>query len=190
MIWALTYFFQVSNYGWSETYYVSASTPAAAELSWQTIATARLAMAPPDCFMSNGRISDVNVKGDSYPLTSTFPLTGAYAHSGGLTSALGQNCLRTLFNAGPLKRANRFLHGIPANQYTATAYLPTADFTPLLDSFLTAVQSGCGCITRIPGAVASPFWSYTAYTGYDVYGGDFRKVGRPFGQPVGRRLIA
>lgn len=189
-IYQLTYFYQAGNAGWSENFFASSASGAAAATLFNSLRDQRLPLLSPDVLLTGGRISDVNVKGDSYPTTTSFPTPGTYSVPAGATSAVGQNCLRVLFNAGPLVRANRFFHGIPADQYAATKYTPTVGFKDTLDSFMAFVGTGFGAKTKIPGAVAAPFYSLTSYTGWEEFGGDFRKIGRPFGQPVGRRLIA
>lgn len=189
-VYQLTYFFQVANYGWSENLFVSQPSGDAAATKFNSLRDLRLPTLSPDCELTGGRISDVNVKGDSYPTTTTFPTPGTYAVPAGATSAISQNCVRVLFNAGPLIRASRFFHGVPADQYEATKFNPTVGWQATLESLLTAITTGCGSKTKIPGAVAAPFYTLTPYSGNEIMGGDFKKVGRPFGQPVGRRMIA
>lgn len=189
-IYQLTFFFKAGEGGWSENYFCSAASGTAAATLFNSLRDMRLPLLSPDVSLVGGRISDVNVKGDSYPTTTAFPTPGTYPTPAGATSAVGQNCIRVLFNAGPLIRANRFFHGIPADQYAATKYTPTVAFKDALDSFTTFIGTGFGAKTKIPGAVAPPFYTLTSYSGWGDEGGDFKKIGRPFGAPVGRRLIA
>lgn len=189
-IYQLTFFFQVGNYGWSENYPTNVATPTDAETNFGSFLTLRLATMFSDCKCVGGRISDVNVKGDSYPLIVSFPEPGTYAGTGATKTSAGQNCLRVLLNSSPVIRANRYLHGIPNNQYTTTFYTPTSDWLTLIADFMNAIVSNSGTLTKIKGAIVPPFYTYTPYTGYTEEGGDFRKVGRPFGQPRGRRQIA
>lgn len=189
-VYQLTYFFQTGNFGWSENYPCSVSDPVAAETNFVSIKNLRLPMMPPDTNLIGGRISDVNIKGDSYPTTTGFPQPGTYSVTGGLTAADRELCVRVMMNAGPSKRGNRYLHGVPANQYTATKYAGTSDWVGLLGAFLSAILANSGTLTKIPGATAPPYFTYTPYTGYTEESGDFRKVGRPFGQPRGRRAVA
>lgn len=185
-----TLFFKSGNYGWSENYGFSTPTAAAAAGNLGVIYLERLGMMVSDCSIIGGRVSDVDIKGDSYPVGLTFPAPGSFAVVPADKTAQSENCVRVLFNAGPTKRGNRYVHGIPASQYTATFFTPTTPWLALLNAYITQLESICGTLTKIHGAVTPPFYDWTQYTGATDFGGDFKKVGRPFGQPRGRRAVA
>lgn len=189
-IYQSTLFFQCANFGWSETYGQSVANPSDAVINLTSFSTLRLATMVSDCSLIGARVSDTAIKGDSYPTGLTFPTVGTFAVAPADETSARENVVRVLFNSAPAIRANRYFHGIPASQYTKTFYAPTTPWETAIVAFLSAIETHSGTLTKIPGAVTPPFYNFTAYTGYSTEGGDFKKVGRPFGQPLGRRQIA
>lgn len=185
-----TLFFQSGRYGWSENYGFSTATPGQAATNLGVIFLQRIAMMVSDSIIIGGRLSDVDIKGDSYPLNLTFPAPGTFAVAPADETAQSENCARVLFNAGSQIRANRFVHGIPASQYTKTFFAPTSPWLALLTTWATGLLADVGALTKIRGATTAPFYTFTQYTGQTDMGGAFKKVGRPFDLPHGRRLIA
>jgi len=176
--------------GVSETYFTQRSSPGDAAVVLAAIAAQRQATLCADAAIYGGRISECDVKGDSYPTTIAFPLVGTYTGGDGDITAVAGNCLRCLFNGGPLLRGNRFIHYIPKSQYTATVYTPLSGFLTALHAWLAGIADSCCVGTRIKGATVPPFYTLTNYTSYGTQYQDFKRVGRPFGLSAGRRLIA
>lgn len=189
-IYQSTAFYACANFGWSETYGQSQANPDDAVINLTSFITLRLATMVNDCSLVGARVSDTAIKGDSYPTGLTFPTVGTFAVTPTDETSARENVVRVMFNAGPALRANRFFHGIPASQYTKTFYAPTTPWGTAFNAFLAALEAHSGTLTKIKGAVTPPFYTFNGYIGYDIEGGDFKKVGRPFGQPRGRRQIA
>jgi hypothetical protein len=185
-----TGFFGTANYGWSESYGMSQATPAEAVTNLTSILTLRLAMCFSDVSLIGAMVSDTAVKGDSYPTLISFPLPGTWVGTTGEQTAARGNCLRLLMLSAPTIRGNRYLHGIPETQFTKTFYAPTTPFVTAFGAYASALVSTFGTLTRIKGAVTPPFFTWTQYTGFEEQGQDFKKVGRPFNLPRGRRQVA
>jgi hypothetical protein len=59
-----------------------------------------------------------------------------------------------------------------------------------MNTYLNLVQTTCQMFHKIFGAVAPPFYSDTPYSSYTIVNMEKRAIGRPFGQPRGRKLVA
>ena len=177
--------------GWSEVYGFNVADYTAAVTALGNLANARQATLAPDCSIIGARISDSDVKGDSFPTGITFPSVGTYNPGGAMTTYNPQMALRFLWNAGPTKRGSRFLRCIPKDSVSASGlFTPVAGFSTVLLTYLGLVESEVSMATKIPGAVAPPFYTFTAYTGFTEFNMEKRAIGRPFGLSRGRRLVA
>jgi hypothetical protein len=181
----------VPNAGWAEVYFFLKDTYADAVTALQAIRDARLPTLSGDCQLVGARVSNTDVKGDSEPLTWTFPEPGTFATGTADPTAPPEIVLRALYYAGTLKRGSRWVRCIPSSQIAAGGlYTPTGPYTTAVTAYWDAVRDNACLGTRIPGAVAPPFYSLTSYTSYTPKGQDVRKIGRPFDLLRGRRLIA
>jgi hypothetical protein len=176
--------------GWSETFIIQAPdyTTAAADLS--AISTQRLATLAPDVSLIGSRLSDTDVKGDSFP-TGIAVGPGTYNPGGAMTSYNPDLALRVQFFGGTLKRSNRFWHAIPKDSVNASGgYGPVAGFITAMNTLNNQVQISAGIGTKIKGAVVPPFYAFTAITAFQIKGLEKHAIGSPFGRRRGRRLIA
>lgn len=188
------FFNRADGNGWSETYPLVASDPSVAVSALGLLRVARLATLVSDCWLAGARVSDTDIKGDSYPTGFTFPTPGNFATvPADHTYTPRKVVLRVLFYADDFtRRSNRWVRSIPASAFDATGkYTAPSPYTGPLGAWLSEIQSNCSIATKIKGAVSPPFYTFRpiasgSYTPVQ----DERNIGRPFGLPVGRRLIA
>jgi hypothetical protein len=141
---------------------------------------------------NGARLSNVDVKGDSIPLPSILiPDAGTFGALPGDATYDQPLALRIAVKAGTLKRGMRWLRALPKSQISAAGdYSPTAPFTAALNTYLSDLENLCSIATKIKGAIAPPFYTFTVITSAIQAGAEPRKIGRPFGQPRGRRQVA
>lgn len=176
------------KYGWSEVYPIVATDYNNCATILATIYGVRLPLMATDASLIGARISDTDVKGDSFPSGLTFPAPGTNLAT---VTYNPQLALRLLFSAGALHRGSRWLRAIPDTQVSASGgYVPTAPWVILLGNYILALETSVSIATKIKGAVAPPFYTFTPITGSSLGGFERRSIGRPFGQPRGRRLVA
>lgn len=175
--------------GWSEVYGIDAANYSAAQGVLSPILTARLNLLAVDASFTYGVISDTDIKGDSYWSGITPPHLGTYV--GVATTYNPEVALRTKFYAGASKRSARFIRCVPFDEAGPNGeYAPAGPWAANLATYLNLVQTTTEMFHRIAGAVAPPFYSDTPYTGYAIVNNERRAIGRPFGSPRGRRLVA
>lgn len=183
-------FFQYLDFGWSEVYPITASDYPTGLAVLLAVKNTRLAILDSTVSLIAARVSSVDVKGDSYPISWSFPQVGTFSSGAGTANL--DLAIRIKFFAGVLKRSNRFLHGLPLSQVAAGGVLTTTGpWSTALAAWVTEVENNCSIATKLHGAVVPPFYTFTAITGSsEVLIAEGKKVGRPFGLPHGRRLIA
>lgn len=187
-----TLFINGGNFGWSEVYPMNVADYPTAVTNMTTTLTKRLALLVSDLAVVGMRISDSDVKGDSYPTGLTFPQVGTFAVAPADATYNADLAIRAEFVGALTQRSQRWIRGLPKSQVSNVgAYAPTGPFTTALTSYLAQVLSTCAAAHRIPGAVTAPFYTFTNYSGYTLVGNLLsRKLGRPFGLSRGRRLVA
>lgn len=177
------------EYGWSEVYPLQATTYAAGATALAALAALRLPMMCTDTHLVGSRLSDGDVRGDSYP-TGIAPAPGTYI-TGTPASYLPEQTLRILQLNIPLQRASRWIRAIPDDQYTVKGiYTPTGPYIALVDAYGAALETNVCIAKRIGTFPTTPAWAFTNVSSYDGPFQDRRKYGRPFGLPHGRRLVA
>jgi hypothetical protein len=189
--YAVYLFGEVQGNGWSESYPMVASTAAAAAVTLSSILDARKAMMLPDAAFTGGRISDTDIKNDSWPLGITFPVVGTYTATGITTTYNPQIALREIAYAGGLRRGSRWIRALPEDQLNASgAYTPTGPWATLLFDLNNLIIANVSIATKLKGAIVPPFYLYSTITAIDTKRAEARAIGRPFGLRRGRRLIA
>jgi hypothetical protein len=171
--------------GWSEIYYPAATDIETAISGWIShVLPARLGIMPADVNIVYIRCSDVNVKGDSILDTSTH--IGTWSGSSNVNDARLSLLIRQRneFN----QRAMKYIHGIPTDQFTLGVYTPTTPFGTAFNVFKSAVIANCLHANKNP--TPPPKLVLSTIVDFGVVRLTTRRVGRPFGLPVGRRMIA
>lgn len=184
-------FFQQKQSGWSEVYPLNTASYASAAAALASIATERLELALPDVILIGSRVSDTDVKGDSSPSGISVPALGTWTAVGSEATMQTDYALRLKVFAGTALRSSRFVRGIPfGNLSTDGSFSPEAGYLTKLNDYIAALITNASVGTRIKGAVAPPFYAFSPITSISVLDMERRQVGRPFGQPRGRRVIA
>lgn len=183
-------FFQAGATGWSEVYPMNVASYAAAATDLAGIATDRLALLVSDASLIGSRISDSDVKGDSYP-TGIVPTVGTFATTPTDGTYYEGIALQNKVFGSTTKRSTRYLHALPKSQINSFgAYLPTAPFTTAYNTWVAKMIANVSIATKIKTAIVPPFYTFTPITAITEEGAVKRAIGRPFDLPRGRRLIA
>lgn len=98
------------SYGWSETYYLTAVTDLVARDKLDDLCNARINVLVDVCKVESGRVSNVDIVGDSF-LSTVTPLTGLIV-STHLTAVDPWSALNLRLEAGSLHRGRKFMHGV------------------------------------------------------------------------------
>lgn len=186
-----TLFANFASSGWSEVYPVVAASPSAAATVLDSLVTLRAALSVSDVSFVGARISDTDIKNDSWPTGVSTPFLGTFAVAPADLTYNPQIAVRLLSFGGGLVRGSRWLRGVPKSQLNAEGgYAPTSPWLTALAAYTAYLIANVSIATKIKGAVAPPFYTFTAITAVTSKGSEKRNIGRPFGLSRGRRLIA
>lgn len=170
--------------GWSEVYPLNSSGYVSAFSALDNLNTLRLAMATADVTALASRVSDSDILRDSYVAALTTQ-TGTFT---GAVSGDPDDTRRVKFLASQLKRTVRHIHALPGPLFTNGIFIPSGAWTAAETAWANAVVTNVSIATNLHAA-NPPHYTFTSITGFLDYGNGNRKVGRPFGQPRGRRSI-
>jgi hypothetical protein len=173
--------------GWSEVYNLVTTTYPQSLLDMQIIVTARLSMVPNNVHCSYIRVSDLLIRGDS-TIKFPSPAIGSYILTGTNVMLPPDSALVVRMEASPLNRSFRYLHGLSSQDVNDTLWTPSA-------AMITAYGNWVGAASVLSlhrhKNVGPPIsYADTPWTTFIALTVNSRKVGRPFGVPRGRRLIA
>lgn len=176
-------------HGWTESYYLLASTPSGAAANLTAVAAARLAILESDLILQSASISDVAVRGDSTPVI-TVPAPGGFESATGYLDL--DVSLLMKWQVGVFNRNKTYLRGIPLTMTLDGLYVPTAPYTTALNAYINAVMANCVLPVTSRNPAPPPTYLITSYQ--PILEGAVnqrlarRKSGRPIGQPRGRRI--
>lgn len=177
--------------GWSEVYPITAADYTSAALVLTAVRTARVDMMCPDASLIGDRLSDTDIKGDSFDTGTSYPIPGTFTATPAPTTFNPALAVRVKVSAGTLRRGSRWVRAIPNNCVSSTGvYVPTSAFATIMDAYLNELKSGTCIATRNKGAISPPFFTFSPVTATSVQGLEKRNIGRPFALPRGRREIA
>jgi hypothetical protein len=183
MAGTIFYFDAAKGTGWAETYHFANQDYPGAGTALDQINTARCALLPSEVTVLRMRISDVAIRGDAFLQTPTTP-AGTITTVSASESNLAVLCR---FYSNFIKFFNHFLRGIPTDNFTNGNWTPTSGWIANAQTWATTVMAQAqGYGKPFTGGVGT---TYTL-TGHFPFKFTYRKTGRPFGQPRGRRQIA
>jgi hypothetical protein len=176
-----TVFFACRNYGWTENWWIEATTYATALGSLTNIAQARLPMMTPDCSIPAMRVSLPGTKGASF--NNIAPNVGTFTSPNGTTTAF--TALLISLRGGDIYKAQHYLHGIPDQEEVSGQYAPDATFLSAYNTFASVVRANAVMYgkNRNPPPAAKVVIPITLVVAERLVE---HKVGRPFGSPHGR----
>lgn len=183
-------FYNCRNFGWSEAYPIQAADLNAAQAGLVAIVAARAPMLCTDVTIQGAFVSDTAVRGDSIAVDG-LPEGGTYAPDPTANTWVDNQTLRITFKASDnIHRAVRHIHALPDDQLNELGhYIAHGTWPTALTDWIATLFLYVSVSHKIAGATEPPFYTYY---GYDTQGPNVRstkKVGRPFGAPVGRRVI-
>ena len=175
--------------GWTEKYYLLASSASGAAANLLAVIAERLTFLHSLCSVQTAFISDVAIRGDS------IQIVGA-VEPGGYTDATGfvdlDIALLVRYQVGVFSRNKTYLRGLPASTLVNGVWVFGSSFTTILGIFFAAVQTNCVMPVTTRNPTPPPNYipaSYAAIAGFQTNPRPARrKSGRPFGLPRGRRV--
>lgn len=184
----LTLFYKTTeSEGWSEKYFVTASTITAAQSELDTLIPLALAFRTVDVEMIYARVSDVAIRGDSLTSLLTFPEPGTYTPGAGAHDLEANTALLVEFFASSVKKNHMFVRGLTTDAVQGRTYNPAPGFASAITSWLTHVTTAPYELQNIITHGPPPTYSYTPVVSGAILGATARKPGRPFGLLRGRR---
>lgn len=174
------------NAGWSEKWWVAASTAEAAKDKLVLIRDARLGILSTETDMEYTRISKPDVRGDAF-VNMVTPLTGNYPDAipdDDSAPVHPSTALITRFETSEGKHSTHYIRGLTDDLFTLDGFTPPAGWNTLWDAFVDAVTLNAVMLVRSDGdpnvleqkSIARVVQVRTTS----------RKVGRPFGLSRGR----
>jgi hypothetical protein len=178
--------------GWTERYFMTATTYSVAKDDVDSLVTKRLALSCPDVKVDYVRVSDVGVRGDS--VVAPAPgLVGTYtAGAAPAVSTEPWTALNVRMEGGTLYRGRKFIHGLPQFLMTGNIFTPDSPWNTAFNAYAAALLATTCLWVRDRSAVqalppAAPIMTKVTLTQIWPLGTTSHRVGRPFGLPVGRR---
>jgi hypothetical protein len=178
--------------GISETYPIVADDYVTAGSSLADLVTKRLDMMVADCQVAYAGVSDSDIIGDFAPSTTLVDNPGSYASTeDDATGPFDAVRLARFSDEAWLHRCIRKVGLLPVSQFNGEdlVFVPSGTWLANYATWRTAVTSTCCIATKDPTAVVPPFYTFTPMAHSSDERNSFRKVGRPFGLLVGRRVI-
>ena len=181
--------FGAVNNGWTEKYYLLASSPAGAAGNLLAVIADRLAMLHVDCVVQTAFISDVATRGDSIQIVGASEPGTAAGATGFLDLDLA---LLIKWQVGVYLRNKTFVRGVPLVQQLNGVWTFVSGYGSLVETWIATVLSNCVFPITTRNLTPPPNYikaSYAAATdGITNPLVARRKTGRPFGLPRGRRI--
>jgi hypothetical protein len=184
-----TLFFQATPNGWTERYFMNASTLSDASAALLSVIVGRLPILHEDCSIVAATLSDIAIRGDSFNVLSVGEVGSAVDTTGYVDV---DNALLIKWQVGVFQRNKTFLRGIPNGQQRDGVYAPSLPYIALVNTYAGDVLANC--VFPAPGPLnPSPppkyLYSYVPGLSYSLKTRlARRKSGRPFGLPRGRRV--
>jgi hypothetical protein len=175
-----------SGAGWSDNFYITGTTLAQCLTAGDLIIPNFMAVRPNTVNMIYARYSDVSIRGDSLISQVGFPFTGTYTLGAGAKQMEpGAALLVQLFASATIK-GHYYLRGVSNECLSGRDYDPTTAFTTAIGSLMSALVGFVQIRHRV-SVGPPPVYNYTNLVTATPERGTTRRVGRPFGLPVGRR---
>lgn len=173
-------FFNMLSYGWSEVYYMKATDYGTAVGDLLLLAASAMTIRNPDVSNVFGRISKMDVFGDSQVIEGN----GAGSFNVEGTSLPGWNCLDLRQEAGTLFRSVRYLRGLPKEGLSAGVWVDPAGWNALYLAHTALLISKTILIPKPHGSDQQQVATITAIIKGKL---SERNCGRPFPLRRGRQ---
>jgi hypothetical protein len=179
--------------GWSESYWLSQGDHTQAATALLVIIPLRLAMLTSDIHMVHAEVSVTDHQRDSRVVGLTGPTEnpGTYTPAAGTVPLATQVAVLWEFEGDPAHKNRKFLHGWTSADVDGNRFVPSAAMQTIYAAFNAALLSQAFQVrvNRHANPVPPPNFTYdyipiTVIRQIRVV---TRRIGRPFGLPVGRR---
>lgn len=191
---AIQLFFRQDDAGWSERYVTTATDYTGGTALLNQLLPIRLAMLPGSVRITYSRLSDLSVPGDSVVIV---PADGGGNYGllvgGHLKAEDPWDALLVNLRATPFYRSRMFLRGLPdIADEEGTLFTPDTAWAGAFTSWASWIKGNCGMISYrgvVPDAGGFLHGIFNPITSVEWVRLTSRRVGRPFGLPVGRRRV-
>lgn len=192
--WQGVCFRDLPDAGWVSVYYPIAADYSTALSLLDGINTLEMALVPGNVLSTFIRVSDLEVKGDSAFQT---PTQGNGTYTTGTPGTVDPaTALQIRMIGGPLRRASRYLRGLPDTLYNAVdraSFTPDGTWATNYGAWKTGLMANFQLVRKkLPGPTftATPITGASDFLNGSTYLTTIRRAGRPFGLRRGRRLSA
>ncbi len=189
MAFKCSMFWRLDDWGWSENYYSNDSDASAVGVAFGTLIDARAALLCTDVQFIGGRISDVDPAKDTWDFASAVT-AGTYPGDVESYDPVYCRVMKGGDNAGHW--TVRFLHALPESVITPERTFLDDGVWSIAMSTYRGVVAGAGTTwaLRHSNGATPPAYTYPSILFIrEKPRLRNRKLGRPFGLPVGRQLI-
>ncbi len=184
---ACTYFFEYAakKVGWSETYFKNEDNPVNCITDANYVLDKRKEILHADCKITYIRISNTSIPGDSVLLQ---PGVSGTVNVGSHPPVDPWSCLLTRNTYGTIKRGRSFLHGVTEDMFSPNGQWDLANFaaTKFSDFGTALITTGMG-LKYLVAAGPPKVYNFGNFTSIQPLRLATHQIGRPFGQPRGRR---
>jgi hypothetical protein len=184
-----TIIFSGGDSGWTETYYLLASTPSGAATNLLAVIADRVAIMHSTLLVISAHISDVTIRGDSIVVLSTPEPGDAVDATGYLTL---DSAVVVKWQVGVFNRNKTFIRGIPNGQQLDGFTNFDLTFSGLLSTYFATVIANCVFPVTVRNLTPPPAYNVVSYSPPTAGAPNprigRRKSGRPIGLPRGRRV--
>lgn len=172
--------------GWSENFYIQSTDIATATAAFETLIPELMDLRPATVSGIWGRVSDLDVKGDSKQASAiTFPVVGTYSPPGGETQSEPSTALLVSLVSSATEKNRWFLRGISSNLVEGRSKVPETAWDANFATVVTALKASWSTYVKNPSP--PPTKMLDAITDVSIVRATTRRVGRPFASPRGRR---
>lgn len=187
--WIGNVFFEhFTGQGFSEVYYLTATTDTAAVTAIAQIATLRLAMMPDKNRALFWRISNGKIRGDTLVRTATGGVDGTYGIT--TTETMPSNVsLKTRVQCEDRRWSMRYFHCLPEDCVTDGIWTPTTAMNTAFSALRTFLMENCTGVFAPREGEPVDVAIIKAIIDLIPLSVNTRRTGRPFGLPRGRSVI-
>jgi hypothetical protein len=181
-----TFYFEFDGSGWSETYFLVGGDQAAAVANMEAIWLKRKTISPALVTLTGAKVSVTGKPRDSFVIQDLAGSHGTFVQEapGNVVPTWVALLFRMNVASGP--PGSKFIRGLPPECIAGMQFVPTPAMVTALGDYATALAANAR-VRQVDRTAVPATTSYVAVTSGSQVRLTERRVGRPFGQPVGRR---
>lgn len=186
--WDVNLFFtSADSEGWSEHYILNGVTVDDADTTIAALLPLRAALMSANFQITACRLSAFLIHGDSYPVSGAFPILGTYTATGG-DPCIGNTAIKCRLYGTPPLKGLIYMRGLDESIVSGRHFTGDVTFNTAFDAYGSYVSDPANkfaiSVQETPG---TGVYTLVPIVKVANMGITSRKVGRPFGLPVGHR---